>query len=771
VGEGANRVTTLCGAAGADVTGAFGADVVMNWGPDSGTRTNRPSVAAAGTLLSRLVWRESLFGRWTHRHLADLIEEIQHHEIERLALWLPVGFAFGAALACGLRADDPAWVWAGLTVFGLLIWLVATARVYNLKTSVRASWIGAGLGFAGLLLAAFAGGGAAGLFRADAVSAPIVTDLKGARLVSGFVERVDRSQSGNWRALLAVRSISGLSQPDTPIYVRISLKEAEPPLPGQALTCQAILRPPPGPVVPGAYDFSRRAWFARLGGVGFATEPCQSATNLGTPPWKMAVALHLSQARAQAARAIVEASPGGGGGFLAAITTGDRSWLDPADIEALQVSGLSHIISVSGLHVGILGGLVFLVIWKVFALVPALALRIDPRKIGACAAIGATGAYTLFTGAEAPAVRAFVMAGIAFGAILLNRQAISMRGLAFAAVLVLMVRPESALEPGFQMSFLATAALVAMWEVWQTRVPGEAARGPIRTALIWLAAAAATSLVAGLATAPVSAWAFQRVSPWALPANVLSAPIMDFWVAPTALLAAAFSPFGAGDWLWALSGRGLDLTLKIARFVAGLPGAGTHVKWTDAPGPVVLICAILWLTLWRSRLRYLSALLLMVGVGLWLAAPRPVGWIGPEGRAVLATPARMDPSLCRTTGARFDSVRLTDAAGLSTSSAERVLPPSQIGFRRGCWTGEGDWEARFVEQGRGRAVLALTLDGKSYAFGKDDLPEGALILRAGWQVDLYQPPPAQGPWARRRSDARRSDPDDADIATRLDAEQ
>ena len=451
--------------------------------------------------------------------LGERWQELAAHNSERFILWLPVGFAFGAGVTCSLRANDAALFWVISTFALLLMWLGAMVVAQRSAAPLWAmTWTA--LGAMALVSAAFSGGGASGLLRAKTVAAPIIVDAKGARLVTGYVTQVDKSQRGAWRALIGVATIAGVAASDRPAFVRISLKQDEPPLPGMAITCRAILRPPPGPVVPGAYDHSRRAWFQRLGGVGFALEPCKAAT-LDAMPRQMTFTLKVSQWRAKISRAIVEAAPGPGAGFLAAITTGDRAWLSPEDTQALQISGLSHIISVSGLHVSLLGGMVFLAIWKAFALIPALALRIDARKIAAFVALILTGAYTLFSGSEAPAVRAFIMSGIAFGAVILDRKAISMRGLALAAIAVLIALPESALEPGFQMSFLATAALVAMWEVWDRRVEGETSRGPVRTMLLWLGAAAGTSFVAGLATAPISAATFHRLSPWALPANLL----------------------------------------------------------------------------------------------------------------------------------------------------------------------------------------------------------------------------------------------------------
>ena len=693
-------------------------------------------------ILPRLNTDKSQVRLW----LAERWQDALAQNSERIVLWLPVAFAFGAGITCSVRADDGAIMWVIATFALLLTWIGVLALAQH-TTNMTQAWLWTCMAAIILMGAAFSGGGAAGLLRAQAVTAPVITDAKAVRVVTGFVDKVDRSQRGAWRAVIAVSSITGVAAADRPDFVRISLKQDEPPLPGTAITCAAILRPPPGPVVPGSYDHSRRAWFQRLGGVGFALEPCKPA-QIGRVPHAMVFKLTVSQWRAKASRAIVEAAPGPGAGFLAAIATGDRAWLSPEDTKALQISGLSHIISVSGLHVSLLGGMVFLAIWKLFALVPMFALRYDARKMGACVALVLTGAYTIFSGAEAPAVRAFIMSGIAFGAVILDRKAISMRGLALAAIAVLMVLPESALDPGFQMSFLATAALVAMWEVWDRQVPGETQRGPLRIVLMWIGAAAGTSFVAGLATAPIAAATFQRLSPWALPANLLAAPINDFIVGPAALLAAALSAFGMGELFWQIAGWGLSLNLRIAHFIAGLPGASAPVAWTDALPPVFMIFAVLWVTLWRSWLRYWGALPLLVGLTLWTVSPKPVGWIGPEAKAVLATPKLGLQQLCKTSGGRFDAARLMDHAGLSEAQSDRLMPPSQVRVRRACFVGEGDWEARYVETGRGRAVLALTLNGRSHAFGRGDIGEGALVMRDGWRVYLHHVAPRQGPWAR-----------------------
>lgn len=675
----------------------------------------------------------------------DAMRQGLQGERERLILWGPVGFAAGAALACGPVAGHPPHGWL-LTVGGALACAFGFGAAGQRWPHGVIGTLCAALALMCLLTAGFAGGAAAALLRAASVAAPVIPSQTPALSVRGFVETLDRSQSGAWRATLRVHAIEGVPAAAWPHRVRITLRDPAPALPGAAVACVAVLRLPPGPVAPGAYDFARRAWFQRIGAVGYATAPCGTA-DLGEPDWRFRMASELTRARISAARHIAAVSPTPGGALLAAVATGERGLMDAETTEALQVSGLSHIVSVSGLHVALVSGLVFVVLWRALALVPGLALRLDTRKAAAITAFAIAFAYTVFTGAEAPAVRACVMAGVAFGAIVFNRKAITMRGLAVAAMLVLAVRPESAMEPGFQMSFLATAALVALWEALE-KPATDLPRHPLSHALTWLGAAAAASFVAGLATAPVAAATFGRLAPYALPANVLAAPLTDFVVGPFAVLAATLAPFGWDKPFWAVAAWGMDGTVWIAHAAAALPGADARAPWTGPVPPAVLVTAVVWLSLWRTGLRWLGLGLGVAGAVMWAAEPRPVGWIAPGGSAVLATPLGAAASLCGTKGSRFNALRLLDAAGVGKAEADRLAPEGRFRLRPECAVGEGDWEARYLPAQSGPAVLSISLDGRSHAFGPGDLAQGALVLREGWRVRLYAPASGSAPWRR-----------------------
>lgn len=255
------------------------------------------------------------------------------------------------------------------------------------------------------------------------------------------------------------------------------------------------------------------------------------------------------------------------------------------------------------------------------------------KKVAAWAGLIATGVYLVVSGAPPPAERAAITASIAFLAVLLDRQAITMHALAVAAFVVLLLQPEAIVTPGFQMSFAATAALVALVEAWPRRPREISAPWPILLVQrmgAWVGAAVLASLVAGAATAPFAMQHFNRTAMYGLAANLATAPASDFLIMPALALGALLEPIGLGaPFLW-LAGRGIELMLAIGEWTAGLPGAVRTVA--SAPDFVLPIAfmGVLFCCLWRGPLRWLG-LPFACAVMLWPRTPAPDVWIGDGG--------------------------------------------------------------------------------------------------------------------------------------------
>lgn len=538
----------------------------------------------------------------------------------RWRLWAPVAFGGGCAAYFAFRSEPPAWPLIVGVVLAAGLWLGARrmvlARVWTLPL---------------MLLACFALGIAVAKLRTEAVAAPIAPALDEPTVVEGWVIDVDSPGAAGPRVVIAPVRIRGLAPEATPERLRATVRGVAPE-PGQAVRLFAILNPPPAPASPGAYDFGRNAYFQSMGGVAFALGETRPAY-LSPPPWTVRAAMAVNGLRYDLSNRIVARLGEQTGGVAAAMTTGHEAWLDPAQVDVMRDSGLAHILSISGLHMAVVGGFAFFLVRLLVAAWPWLALRVSGKKVAAWAGLLAVGTYLVVSGHPPPAERAAITASIAFAAILLERRAISMHALAVAAMVVLLLQPEAIVTPGFQMSFAATAALVALAEAWPVRPREISAPLPIlivQRAVAWLGIAVMASLVAGAATGPFAMQHFNRTAMYGLVANLATAPVSDFLIMPALALGALLEPLGlGGPFLW-LAGRGIGMMLAIGEWTAGLPGAVKTVA--SAPDYVLPIAflGVLFCCLWRGSLRWLG-LPFAAAVMLWPRAPTPDLWIGDGG--------------------------------------------------------------------------------------------------------------------------------------------
>lgn len=402
--------------------------------------------------------------------------------------------------------------------------------------------------------------------------------------------------------------------------------------PGSAVRLMAILNPPPGPASPDAYDFARDAYFQRIGGVGFAVK-APRLVELGQPDRQLRWTLAVNGFRWSLARRIVDRLGPREGGVAAAMTTGHEAWLTRDTLDAMRDSGLAHILSISGLHMAVVGGFVFFAVRLGLAAWPWAVLRVDAKKIAAACGLVAVFAYLVISGAPPPAERAAVTASVAFAAVLLERRAITLRALAIAALIVLALQPEAVAQPGFQMSFAATTALVALAERWPRSVREINAPWPIvavQRAVGWALAAMAVSFVAGLATGPFAIQHFNRMASYGLLANLATAALSSFVIMPALALGAALELLGLGAPFLAVAGWGTAVMLGVAEQVSSWPGA-VQVIASAPPGALpVAFLGLLWMCLWDGRLRWLGAPL-AAAVLLWPRAEPPAAWIADEG--------------------------------------------------------------------------------------------------------------------------------------------
>jgi len=558
--------------------------------------------------------------------LRDAIGQALAAQRGRLLCWAPVFLAIGIGGYLSLTWE-PEW----------RHWLLLGAAMLPVALFVRRGpedW----RPLAGAVLLVAAGAALAGA-RTHLVAAPVL-GFRYYGPLEGRIVMIDRSASDAVRLTLDRVVLRRVAPERTPLRVRVSLHGRQgfiTPEPGLTVIMTAHLAPPPGPVEPGGFDFRRLAWFDRLGAVGYTRAPVLALA----PPEPRGVGMRIYRARMALSAWVRERMPGDAGAFAAAVMTGDRSAIGRTTMENLRASNLAHLLAISGLHMGLLTGFVFALARQALVMLPGLALRCPAKKVAALLALAAGAGYLALSGGNVATQRAFVMVSVVFVAVLLERRAITLRAVAVAALIVLALRPESLTEAGFQMSFAATVALVAVfgalreWRGW--RVPRR-----LRPVL----AVVLSSAVAGAATAPVAAAHFNRIADYGLLANLASVPLMGLLVIPGAVLAALLAPFGLGEIGLAVMRPAIAWILGVAEWVAGLEGALTHVPSPGAAPLPMLALGMLWALLWRgSRIQRAPGVAVALGgLLLWAQVERPevlvsetgglIGVLGPQGRAL-----------------------------------------------------------------------------------------------------------------------------------------
>ena len=570
----------------------------------------RPSAASAWTALTQAVAAQT----------------------DRAMLWAPVAFGIGSAIYLSLKHEPPLWSLALAAVMATLMALAA--RRWGRHR---------GLAIFCALVATAAAGLMTAKLHSDMSAAPIVPADLGVTSIEGFVVDVANPSDSGPRLLIAPVRIGGLSAARTPLRVRIVTPGVGAIAPGTAVHITALLDPPPGPAAPGAYDFARDAWFEGLGGVGLALKPPR-IVNLPAAPMRLRVVMGLNGLRwslamrlADDLRRVTGEDDGGAAGLAITVATSHEDWLDPQSRDDLRGSGLAHMLAIAGLHMAAVSGFVFFAIRLGVAAWPWLALRVSGKKLAALGGLIAIAVYLILSGAHPPARRAAITAGVAFLAILCGRRAISLHSLSIAALLILILQPEVVVAPGFEMSFCATAALVALAEIWPhpARPVGLpwwlAAPQRLRD---WTLAMGMVSLVAGAATSPFAIQYFNRMANYGVFANLSADLLASVVLMPALALSVALDAVGLGVLArhgpLIVVGWAARAIVWLAHLFATAPGAALNLSSAPDPALALSYLGILFVCLWRGRLRWLG-LPLTFAVALWPRPAPPVAWLASDG--------------------------------------------------------------------------------------------------------------------------------------------
>ncbi len=463
--------------------------------------------------------------------------------------------------------------------------------------------------------------------------------------IGGVVIAVDKNTRGAPRYLIKPSWIEGLQIKQIPRRIRLSAQSRHQRiLPGRKIAGLARMQPVSGPAYPGGYDFSFHSWFEGIGGTGFFMGAPSSSGFDSALGFQEQFAVSINLARLYIEGRILQSLPGVPGSIVIALITGNRSGIPNETQESLRISGLAHILAISGLHMALVTLTVIWILRLACSCIPSIVLFYPVKKWVAGAGFLTATLYLFLSGAGTATQRAWIMVSVMLLAVLLDRRAITMRSVAISATAILIISPQSLLSPGFQMSFAAVTALVASYEALNKRKreiaenskntkPVFAMFLPAALLVKYISGIALTSLIAGLATGLIAAWHFHRVAIYGLLGNILAMPIVTLATMPLALFSILLMPLGYEHLALEPLSYSIEQVLKISIWVEGLSPDGS----VGIQPKLFLFLGVVglgFLTLFKTRIR-------LLGIALVMAMPLATGnkivpdiLISENGRAI-----------------------------------------------------------------------------------------------------------------------------------------
>ncbi len=439
-------------------------------------------------------------------------------------------------------------------------------------------------------------------------------------MISGEIRQVEIRPEGDLRAVIDLGSMRP-SALDRIRFVRLTIDQkhlipSSQPAIGDHFEVRARFIPVPTPVYPGGYDPQFHSFFDGIGAYGSTLDPIALSDGRQNA-WSL-VQNFIFDVRQEIAGRFKAGMKYQDAAIARALIIGDQSAIDSGLRDEIAVSGLAHLLAISGLHLSLVAGGAFLGIRFLLAL-PLFPPHTPAKSIAAVAAMGAALFYLGISGANIATQRATIMLIVAFVAVLTGRRAITLRNVALVCIAIILLYPNEVFKPGFQLSFAAVGALVGVYE-W-SKTQGHSRKWPKWAQ--FLGGLSLTSLVAGIATAPIAAVHFSQFAPFGLFANLIAVPLVGFFILPALIFACVLMPFGLEVPILALAGWGIEYVIIIARFFTNLGGEWTYVA--PLAGWVLPLCGgtLMLFLIAKSAWRFVPPLVAMVVISLFGTAATP----------------------------------------------------------------------------------------------------------------------------------------------------
>ena len=551
------------------------------------------------------------------------LTDIFYKERERWFLWLPVLFAVGIGIYFYLPAEPSKWI--TLTVIEVLLFLAYLFRFYPFLLKIIFLIGVIVIGFADVQL------------KTISLEKKLPTPPEGTIYIRGQILSADTNYRGRPRIVLG--NMENFHNDKIMGQYRLTVIRKNQPIEvGKCVELVAEVSPIMKANQVGGYQPDRRLFFDGINGSGYVpTSVFEIDCHKDFGYFKRLI----DKWRKRMTDTISSHLPSEQAAIISAVLAGNRDFMPQEQIENYRDSGLAHFLSISGLHMSMLAGLMFFFVRFFMALIPALSLRYNSKKVAAVLAFVVSTVYLLVSGAEVPTQRAYIMTFMVLLAVIFERQAISMRILAIAALIILIISPQALVNISFQLSFAAVVALVAFYERFGGKVErflsGENKSLSIkilRGVIAYMIGIVLADLIASLATLPYAIYHFNRVSLYTSITNFIAGPIIGLIIMPAILIALLTIPLGLAKIPLKFAGLGVEQLNKLTEYVSSLPNATIELYSFPLWGLLLITFGGLWLCLWQQKWRHFGWIAIFVGALSIMTVQVPDLMVASDGKTI-----------------------------------------------------------------------------------------------------------------------------------------
>lgn len=546
------------------------------------------------------------------------ILELFQNEKNNYILWLPVVFIFGIILR--FRLEESLKILNIFLMIALILLILVSVRTRKIITRMTA------------ITVIFV---IVGYIRTDFIiekyNFPIIKKPTGRVKITGTVEKeiinINKNKRTTKDIIVLVEKIESFDKKfeksETPKKLQIRLINADEKVYLGNIILTAQVFPIENKTLPSSFDKRRYLYFKGIGGLGYKGKVIQNDKING----RMSIEQKINSLRLKIAKRIIEIRPESkSSGIVAILLTGQKNLADKEAIENMNLSGLSHLLSISGLHMMILIYFTTLITKWILLRFEAVANKYNVFKLSALVSLIINFFYLLLSGANVSAVRAYLMSIILLFSIVLGRFNTGLRSVMFTMLFMVFLEPYVIYMPGFQLSFLAVIILVAVIEYYYKIKYYEANLFDIgnyysmnnisifNKVTEYFKLSFILSLAVECATTPFSVYNFNNYSFYNILVNSFLTPVVTFFVLPLSIISLILMPIKL-DFLAVLPATyGMDIVLWFSNFIVNLPKSVMFIRSPNSFSLFFMIFGILWFCLWCSKLRKFG--ILLYGIGL-----------------------------------------------------------------------------------------------------------------------------------------------------------